>query len=145
VSGIDGNLSTLAGLNVAGVPTLGLLGDLAFFHDLSGLLLAERLRLPVIVINNGGGRIFDYLPQRGLPGFETLWQTPVGLDIERLAPTFGVTYREASDADQLTAGLEATAGAAPAGLIEVRIDAESSRRVHQDFWRLIQLDPAIAS
>ena len=80
VSGIDGNLSTLAGLNAADIPTLGLLGDLALVHDLSGFLLAPRCRLPFVVVNNGGGRIFDYLPQRGLPGLETLWRTPVNLE-----------------------------------------------------------------
>ena len=45
-SGIDGQASTLAGLNAAGVPTLGLLGDLSLAHDLSGLLLGQPAAPP---------------------------------------------------------------------------------------------------
>jgi 2-succinyl-5-enolpyruvyl-6-hydroxy-3-cyclohexene-1-carboxylate synthase len=133
-SGIDGNLSTLAGLNAAGVPTLGLIGDLALVHDLSGLLLGDRLRLPLIVVNNGGGRIFDYLPQHGLPGFEALWRTPVGLDLSRLAGLFGLPYRQAADAPAFDRALEETLDSARPGLIELRIDAAVSEAVHRGFW-----------
>ncbi len=45
-SGIDGQSSTLAGLNAGGIPTTGLLGDLSFLHDLSGLLLLRQLDRP---------------------------------------------------------------------------------------------------
>ena len=130
-------LVTLAGLNAAGTPTLGLLGDLALFHDLSGLLLAGRLRLPLVVINNGGGRIFDYLPQQGLPGLEALWRTPVPLEIERLAGLFGLPYREAAGADGFRGALEEALDSPAAGLIEVLVDAEVSRDLHRDFWGLI--------
>jgi 2-succinyl-5-enolpyruvyl-6-hydroxy-3-cyclohexene-1-carboxylate synthase len=136
-SGIDGNLSTLAGLNSAGIPTLGLLGDLALFHDLSGLLLAQHLRLPLVVINNGGGRIFDYLPQHGLPGFETLWRTPVALDMRRLAELFGIAYGLATDTEGLREAIDEQMGVSHAGLIEVRVDAELSRELHRDFWQLV--------
>jgi 2-succinyl-5-enolpyruvyl-6-hydroxy-3-cyclohexene-1-carboxylate synthase len=144
-SGIDGNLSTLAGLDAAAVPTLGLLGDLALFHDLSGLLLAERLRLPLIVINNGGGRIFDYLPQYGLPGFEALWRMPIALDIAKLAGVFGLPHRLVADAEGLGHALDVALGSARPGLIEVRIDADRSRELHQGFWRLVRHEPLITT
>jgi 2-succinyl-5-enolpyruvyl-6-hydroxy-3-cyclohexene-1-carboxylate synthase len=139
-SGIDGNLSTLAGLNAGGLPTLGILGDLALFHDLSGLLLTERLRLPLVVVNNGGGRIFDYLPQHGLPGFEALWRTPVALDMGKLAELVGMPHRAVTNAEGFAEALEAGLDAARPPLIEVRIDAESSRTVHQGFWRRLALE-----
>jgi 2-succinyl-5-enolpyruvyl-6-hydroxy-3-cyclohexene-1-carboxylate synthase len=145
VSGIDGNLSTLAGLNRGGVPTLGLVGDLTFFHDLGGLLLMDRCRLPVVVINNGGGRIFDYLPQRDLPGFDALWRTPVSLDIEKLAAAFGVPYRKAASAGTFARALEETVDAARAGVIEVCVEADVSRAVHATFWSLVREESLVAA
>jgi len=136
-SGIDGQTSTLAGLNAAGTPTWGLLGDLAFCHDLSGLFLGDRLDRPVLVLNNGGGRIFDYLPQRALPGFEAYWRTPRPLALDALARAFGRDFWRIDDAT----GLELALSEAPRGaLIEVAIDAARSQETHETFWRRIAQD-----
>lgn len=140
-SGIDGNLSTIAGMNDAGLPTLGLIGDLALVHDLSGLLLADRLRLPLVVVNNGGGRIFDYLPQHGLPGFEALWRTPVAPDLGRLAAAFGLPHRAAADAAGFSDALDKTLGTAHPGMIELVVDAATSQAVHTAFWQRIGTEP----
>jgi 2-succinyl-5-enolpyruvyl-6-hydroxy-3-cyclohexene-1-carboxylate synthase len=44
-----------------------------------------------VVIDNGGGGLFDLLPQaEHAPGFERLFVTPHGLDISRLAQTYGL-------------------------------------------------------
>ena len=144
-SGIDGNVSTLAGLNAGGQPTLGLIGDLALVHDLTGLLQAGWLSLPLIVINNGGGRIFDYLPQHGLPGFTALWRTPTDLDLTAAARLFRVPHRLARDAEGFAAALEEALAASVPGMIELRIDAELSRRVHLDFWRLVRREALVPS
>jgi 2-succinyl-5-enolpyruvyl-6-hydroxy-3-cyclohexene-1-carboxylate synthase len=133
LSGIDGQLSTLAGLNAAGLPTTGLLGDLSFLHDLSGLLLASRLVRPCIVVNNGGGRIFDYLPQQGLPDYERLWRTPRPVDIGALASTFGLSHRRVSDAPGWQAALSEGLAGTPGLIIEVMIDAARSQDVHLQF------------
>jgi 2-succinyl-5-enolpyruvyl-6-hydroxy-3-cyclohexene-1-carboxylate synthase len=136
-SGIDGQASTLAGLNAAGVPTLGLLGDLSLAHDLGGLLLGHRLHRPLVVLNNGGGRIFDYLPQQGLPGFETLWRTPQDLDLAALAGALGLSHRRVGDGEGFRQALTQGMGAPRPGLIEVLLDAEASRALHLGFWGLV--------
>lgn len=139
-SGIDGQLSTLAGLNHAGLhdgnrPTWALLGDLSLCHDLSGLLLSARLQRPVIVINNHGGRIFDYLPQHGMPGFKELWRTPVDVDLGALAGTFGLPHSLVRDAADFDRALDDALKLDPAGrLIEAVIDGDLSRDVHIKFW-----------
>jgi 2-succinyl-5-enolpyruvyl-6-hydroxy-3-cyclohexene-1-carboxylate synthase len=140
-SGIDGQLSTLAGLNHAGPPCWGLLGDLSTVHDLSGWLLHGRLRRPVVVVNNGGGRIFDYLPQHGLPGFEQLWRTPVAPDLGALAAAFGIAHRRVADAASLADALgdDADPGTARATLIEACVDADASRAVHRTYWQQIHV------
>jgi 2-succinyl-5-enolpyruvyl-6-hydroxy-3-cyclohexene-1-carboxylate synthase len=152
-SGIDGHGSTLAGLNAGRIePTrgvTGLLGDLSFIHDLSGLLLMERLDRPCIVLNNGGGRIFDSLPQRGLEGFETLWRTPPRVQPDALARAFGLAHRSVEDASGFaqawSEAMDAGTRGAPAGLIEVRLDAELSLRTHRAFWNGVREQSIIES
>ncbi len=140
VSGIDGQASTLAGLNAAEVPTWGLLGDLSLAHDLGGLRLAGHLRRPLVVINNGGGRIFDYLPQHGLPGFEALWRTPSDLDQAGLARAFRLVHVRVDDGQGFRRALaEGLADPGPR-LIEVMIDAQASRALHLEFWRRVASD-----
>lgn len=137
LSGIDGQLSTLAGLNAAGPPTTGLLGDLSFLHDLSGLILARDLPRPCILINNGGGRIFDYLPQHGLPDFERLWRTPQSVDLGALCQAFGLRHRRVSDAASWRAALAEGLTGKRGLIIEVLIDADQSREVHLQFRRRV--------
>jgi 2-succinyl-5-enolpyruvyl-6-hydroxy-3-cyclohexene-1-carboxylate synthase len=65
LSGIDGNIATAAGIaRGEKKPTVALLGDLATLHDLNSLALVASSPFPLILIilNNGGGDIFSYLP-----------------------------------------------------------------------------------
>jgi 2-succinyl-5-enolpyruvyl-6-hydroxy-3-cyclohexene-1-carboxylate synthase len=105
-NGIDGVVSTAVGVAAAGVRTALLIGDVAFLHDSNGLLgLADRgLDLTVVVLDNDGGGIFSFLPQRHqLPGerFEQLFGTPHGLDLVALARAHGVEAERVTTPDQL--------------------------------------------
>nr|WP_242470556.1 2-succinyl-5-enolpyruvyl-6-hydroxy-3-cyclohexene-1-carboxylic-acid synthase [Thiococcus pfennigii] len=140
-SGIDGQASTLAGLNAAGLPTWGLLGDLSLCHDLSGLLLGQRFARPLLVINNGGGRIFDYLPQRALPELAAYWRTPLAIDLGDLARTFGLAYQCIEDDAGLGQVLAAARRGDGRGLVEVRVDAGRSQAHQEAFWRRANIQP----
>lgn len=134
-SGIDGNLSTLLGLAAAGArPVAGLIGDLALFHDLNGLLLARELHAVLVVLNNGGGAIFGYLPQAGLAGYRSHWLTPTGLDPAHMAMLFGLAFQRVQQQGELTPALAAALAAPGVTLIEVQIDPELSQRRHQAYW-----------
>jgi 2-succinyl-5-enolpyruvyl-6-hydroxy-3-cyclohexene-1-carboxylate synthase len=63
-AGIDGLVASAAGATRAGKPVVLVLGDVSFAHDLSGLLAARAATGPlaIVVIDNGGGRIFNGLP-----------------------------------------------------------------------------------
>ena len=85
-NGIDGVVSTAVGAALTGAKTTLLIGDIAFLHDSNGLLgLADRgVDLTIVVLDNDGGGIFSFLPQRtALPAerFERLFGTPHGLDL----------------------------------------------------------------
>jgi 2-succinyl-5-enolpyruvyl-6-hydroxy-3-cyclohexene-1-carboxylate synthase len=106
-NGIDGLVSTACGLAIAGgAPTWLLIGDLALAHDLGGLASTALVGSPlrIVVIDNGGGGIFDFLPQATQvepERFERLFTTPSALDLERVAGLFDLPYAEVRD----TAGL----------------------------------------
>jgi 2-succinyl-5-enolpyruvyl-6-hydroxy-3-cyclohexene-1-carboxylate synthase len=95
-NGIDGVVSTIVGVAVGakGAPVIGLLGDLSFLHDASGLVTAASLGVPVtfVVVDNGGGAIFEFLPQAGAldrRSFELLFGTPQKVDLVALAAACG--------------------------------------------------------
>ncbi len=135
VSGIDGGVSTLAGLAHEGTgPAVALLGDLALFHDLNGLLAARDEELILVVLNNHGGGIFEHLPQARLAAFESHWLTPTGLDPAKMAELFGIGFR-CTDAAGFGEALEQAAGAGGAQMIEVRIDRRISTEGMQNYWR----------
>jgi len=93
VNGIDGLVSTAFGLAAGGCPTLAVLGDMAFLHDCAGLRLQQNFqgKLTFLVIQNGGGRIFDHLPiQARKDVFEEFYLTPQEVDCELLCRAHGV-------------------------------------------------------
>lgn len=63
VSGIDGNIATAVGIaQGTKQPLIALIGDLAFLHDMNSLSLLHGGPVCLIVVNNGGGGIFSFLP-----------------------------------------------------------------------------------
>lgn len=131
-NGIDGLISTACGMaSASGRPSWLILGDLALAHDLGGLAAVAELRSPlrIVVIDNGGGGIFDFLPQAGqveATTFERLFTTPTGLDVERAAGTFGLSYVEIADLAALGA-----LGAAGTVLARVRVDRGGNVALHR--------------
>jgi 2-succinyl-5-enolpyruvyl-6-hydroxy-3-cyclohexene-1-carboxylate synthase len=106
-NGIDGVMSTALGVALRGVPTVALVGDIAFVHDV-GALTALRSRrgvdLRIVVIDNDGGGIFSFLPQAvSLPGdrFERLFGTPHGTDLVALAGAHGLDATTVTTAAEL--------------------------------------------
>ncbi len=96
-NGIDGLISTTMGLSLEFGDALAILGDLAFFHDMNGLELAQRHQLNafIVIVNNAGGAIFSMLSQSRLePGlFEDLFGTPQHIDFAGAATLYGAEFR----------------------------------------------------
>lgn len=138
-SGIDGIPSTALGIAAAGPgPVVGLLGDLAFLHDLPGLLALPRLGIEatLVVLNNDGGRIFEQLPAaRFGDRFEELFVTPHGLDLEDAARLFGAPFRRAADAKGYEEALAGALAEGGAQIVEARIAPAASKQEREGATR----------
>jgi 2-succinyl-5-enolpyruvyl-6-hydroxy-3-cyclohexene-1-carboxylate synthase len=134
-NGIDGLVSGAAGAAAAaGRPTTLLLGDVSLAHDIGGLAAARDAgALTIVVLNNGGGRIFERLPMaerlEGHAEFDA-WLTPPALDLAAAAAAFGIQYTRAAHREELDAALRHPARSAAARLIEVVIP-DGGTTLHQ--------------
>lgn len=130
-SGIDGFVSTALGVGSTGGDTLALSGDLSFLHDLGGLV-ADRLPPVVfIVIDNGGGGLFDLLPQaEHAPDFDRLFFAPHHRDLETLAIGHGLEVTTLGDEDLMTEILDAQPRAGPRAIL-IPVDRETDLKTRK--------------
>jgi len=110
-SGIDGNVSTALGIAAAqpDTPLVAVLGDITLYHDMNGLLAARRSDIPltIILLNNGGGGIFQRLPVRAFdPYFSDYFLTAHGLDFAAVAQLYGFEHLHIRDRSSLHSALQ---------------------------------------
>jgi 2-succinyl-5-enolpyruvyl-6-hydroxy-3-cyclohexene-1-carboxylate synthase len=134
-NGIDGTISSAFGVRAAsGEPTCALVGDVAFAHDVGGLLSASRLGLAVtiVLLDNGGGGIFDHLPIAGqIDVYEAHIATPPGVDFEALARAYGLAYATPASLEQLAQALAAGLHeASRSTLLHVRLERAANVELH---------------
>ncbi len=147
-SGIDGVISSATGVAATGKPTVVLVGDLAFRHDLGGLVGAfdsnshtsrqHNVDLTVVVVDNGGGTIFSFLPAYGVvdaEAFDRLLTTPPTRTSAELAQGLaegsGFEHRSVTSAEQLGELLASQGSGLGVRVITVQIDAEANRDQHR--------------
>ena len=138
VNGIDGTISTALGLAVNGRPTYLVTGDLSLFHDLNGLAVAKthNLNLTIILHNNDGGGIFEYLPQKGTKHFDYLFSTSQGLDYSGAAKLYGCGYIKISSPDELSSVLANISQETGVHIIEIPTNREYSRELHKKYTKV---------
>jgi 2-succinyl-5-enolpyruvyl-6-hydroxy-3-cyclohexene-1-carboxylate synthase len=136
-NGIDGIVSSALGMAASsGRPTVLLTGDLAFLHDVGGLLTARRheLSLTVVVVNNDGGGIFSFLPiANATEHFEPLFGTPHGVDLSHAASLYGAEFHR----PDLPPALRASVKVGLEGglhIIEVRTDRTHNVDYHRKLF-----------
>jgi 2-succinyl-5-enolpyruvyl-6-hydroxy-3-cyclohexene-1-carboxylate synthase len=120
------------------------IGDVAFYHDMNGLLAAKlhALDATVVLLNNDGGGIFSFLPQAAQSAhFEQLFGTPHGLDFAPVAALYGARYTRAEN----MAGLRAAVAASVAGggrrqglhIVELRTERARNVVLHRLAWAAV--------
>jgi 2-succinyl-5-enolpyruvyl-6-hydroxy-3-cyclohexene-1-carboxylate synthase len=123
-SGIDGLVSGAAGaLSVTDKSVTLLLGDLSLLHDLGGLALARRARRPlvIVVVQNGGGRIFEHLPvvkSAGRDDFDKYFTMPEPVGLAEAALAFGIRFVRVESASALAPALAEAHAHVGATLVE---------------------------
>jgi 2-succinyl-5-enolpyruvyl-6-hydroxy-3-cyclohexene-1-carboxylate synthase len=135
-SGIDGVVSTALGAGSATTDHLTLLvGDLAYYHDMNGLLAAGRCDVDatVVLVNNDGGGIFHMLPISEFdPPFTDQFVTPHGLDFEPTADLYDLSFRRVEAGEAFREAYAESVSTPGTQVVEVRTDAEASHGVRDD-------------
>lgn len=107
-SGIDGCTSTSIGAAVAREEqTVLITGDISFFYDSNALwnnYIPDNFR--IILVNNGGGGIFKFIPGPASTGAIDYFETSHQLNAAALCGMYGLEYAAANDGTQLKKVLE---------------------------------------
>ena len=134
-NGIDGVVSTALGMAAHKNVTL-LIGDLSFYHDMNGLLMAKlnELHINIVLVNNNGGGIFSYLPQKrsATKYFERLFGTPTGLNFEYTALLYDFTFKRF---DNLTDFKYAELSKMGSHMYEVINNRDENLHQHQNLYQ----------
>jgi 2-succinyl-5-enolpyruvyl-6-hydroxy-3-cyclohexene-1-carboxylate synthase len=163
-NGIDGTVSSAFGVAAHGEgPVVLLIGDVALAHDVGGLLAAGRLglKLTIVLLDNGGGGIFDFLPVSRAamalaeepaaspagPGGSTQAEgediytrhiaTPTGLDFSAAAALYGLSHQRVDDVPEFRAALESALAQPASGIVEVRCGRPENVALHGAVWRAV--------
>jgi 2-succinyl-5-enolpyruvyl-6-hydroxy-3-cyclohexene-1-carboxylate synthase len=164
-NGIDGTVSSAFGAaadgrGAGGGPVILLIGDVALAHDIGGLIAARRLRLDltIVLIDNGGGGIFDFLPVARDPlaragsgeaprraaeaHAEERWEdgtvqdiytrhiaTPTGLDFAVAARLYGLEHEVVADITAFRGALERALTPRPGGSRIIEVRTDRARNV----------------
>jgi 2-succinyl-5-enolpyruvyl-6-hydroxy-3-cyclohexene-1-carboxylate synthase len=145
-NGIDGIVSSAFGTAAASDgPVLLLIGDVALAHDIGGLLAAKRLdlKLTIVLLDNGGGGIFDFLPiaESAMALREDLYTrhiaTPTGLDFAQAAALYGLSHETVADIAAFRAALERALASPKSAIVEVRGERGANVDLHRRIWRAV--------
>ncbi len=141
ISGIDGVIATACGFAAGHQrPITLLIGDLAFLHDVNSLALAARSEYPVtiVVINNHGGGIFDFLPISGAADvFEEFFATPHEFCFGGVCETFGLEHKAVTTKRQFTDAYVRAGGGSQSTVIEVAADRKTNLKLRRDIKKAI--------
>jgi 2-succinyl-5-enolpyruvyl-6-hydroxy-3-cyclohexene-1-carboxylate synthase len=154
-NGIDGTVSSAFGAAAADEsPVVLLIGDVALAHDIGGLLAARRTeaKLTIVLVNNDGGGIFDFLPISQTNTVEeqiytTHVSTPTGLDFAQAAALFGLGHERAEDLRGFRVALERALASEQSCIVEVRTTRDENVATHRRVWQVVSqaLNPRAAA
>ncbi|HEX3851809.1 MAG TPA: 2-succinyl-5-enolpyruvyl-6-hydroxy-3-cyclohexene-1-carboxylic-acid synthase [Polyangiaceae bacterium] len=147
-NGIDGLISGAAGAASRALePTVLLLGDVSFMHDLGGLAAARASLGPlsIVVIDNGGGRIFEQLPiftqLENHAESARFWLTPPAVDISHAAQLFGYRYLRVTRDAEIGEAMRRATSALGVSVVHVVVDGSSAREAEQRVREALERPP----
>jgi 2-succinyl-5-enolpyruvyl-6-hydroxy-3-cyclohexene-1-carboxylate synthase len=157
-NGIDGTVSSAFGAAAASDgPVVLLIGDVALAYDIGGLLASSRLelKLTIVLLNNEGGGIFDFLPIAGAemgreatPGaidgtgdtqdiYTHHIATPTGLDFAKAAALYGLGHETVTNLSSFRAALERALATPRSTIVEARTERDANVELHRRVWSAV--------
>jgi 2-succinyl-5-enolpyruvyl-6-hydroxy-3-cyclohexene-1-carboxylate synthase len=155
-NGIDGTVSSAFGAAAdTDGPVVLLIGDVALAYDIGGLLAAKRLdlKLTIVLLDNGGGGIFDFLPvsREAVAGQDDTDRdtgrddiytrhiaTPTGLDFAQAATLYGLAHERVESIPAFRTALErALASQTGSAIVHVQTDRTSNVELHARVWSAV--------
>ncbi len=146
VAGIDGCTSTALGWHAiahhmeATHQTWLITGDVAFHYD-SNAFLTDPLPsgLRIVVMNNGGGGIFRWLPgTQHEDMFERHFETPPNRHVEDMAHAMKATYLRTTNSEQLEAAIQTAEQTQGNLVVEVVTSPEESASEQKRYLNLFK-------
>ena len=134
-SGIDGLVAGAAGAaSVGDCPVTLVLGDVSLAHDAAALALAQSVSTPllIIVLDNGGGRIFEFLPAGRTLGQQPVFEhfvTSPRVDAQTLATAFGLCHVRVEGTGELAAALGSAYRVGTTTVVQVKLPDHGARAV----------------
>jgi len=153
-NGIDGTVSSAFGAAAASEsPVVLLIGDVTLAHDIGGLLAALRLelKLTIVLLDNDGGGIFDFLPvsRAAMAREDDVYTdhiaTPTGLDFARAAELYGLEHERVGTIPALRSALErALAPQTDSAIVHCKTDRADNVKLHDRVWEAVSRARAAA-
>lgn len=138
-SGIDGITSTALGIAASSKKkTILITGDLAFYHDLNGLLAAKNYSIPLIIIliNNNGGSIFEMLPvSKHKNIFNRYFKTPHQLDFKKFVEGYAGNFVNIKNWNSLKTEFAKALKQKNFSVLHFKTDSAKSHLIRKAFWK----------
>jgi 2-succinyl-5-enolpyruvyl-6-hydroxy-3-cyclohexene-1-carboxylate synthase len=140
LSGIDGNIATICGI-ASKMPVTAVIGDQSALHDLNSIAQLKTTKYPVrlIIINNGGGGIFSFLPiGKRSDLLDAYFSAAHKLNFEQMVCGFGLNYQRVETLEQLIQSdatvIEVTTSRPENHLLHQQIDASIKAQLCNSFY-----------
>jgi 2-succinyl-5-enolpyruvyl-6-hydroxy-3-cyclohexene-1-carboxylate synthase len=120
-----------------------LIGDLAFLHDVSALVWGSAEKRPsatLVVIDNAGGGIFNFLPYATSldeATFERGFGTPQACDIGQIALAFGCGVLVVEQMSDLAAALAEAGTRGGLQVVLARTERRANVALHDELYAAV--------
>jgi len=140
-NGIDGTISSALGAAWGcDRPMVLICGDLAFYHDLNGLLAAQKyqISLTIILLNNDGGGIFNLLPISKFENtFEEFFGTSHNLDFAPIIQAYNCEHVLIRDWRHFHTALTNSLETKGTQVLEIQSDRQRNKDLHFSIWNQV--------
>jgi len=135
LNGIDGTIASAIGYSEGlRMPTVCVLGDLAFLHDVSSLPMARECNTPIvfIVLNNNGFAAVQTGVENDDSAVPAKFLLQHGMSFRGVVESFGFQYHATNQASDLCLVRNEWISTGASGVVEVKTDVRVSAAEHRN-------------